>query len=238
MKSTWVPIRLDVSSDHHQRIIDTVLIDSTTKLPDPSQLAYSLVADALVQPIVRSGRHFSGRLDSSHIPTLWKQGTKQIEEQFRAIRQTQEQRGDAVDPASGDTRKRDGDHLISPVETVDKKAKMNDGSSGRKSESLIPIHLRLCFNGIYVHDDFDWDPAMEHEFSPLDMAHSIGKDLKLPEDAIPLLAIAIVEQIHGLQMAAIDEDNAERTTAAWPVPSHTNINHSSIVSRNHTPKSR
>lgn len=242
MKSTWVPVRLDVSSEPHQRIIDTVLIDSNTELPDPSQLAFSLISDALVQPIVRSGRHFTGRLDSSHIPALWKQGTKQIEDQFRAIRQLQAQgqstKHPAVaDPVVSDARKRDDDPLISSDEPSTKRIKPNDAPN-KTSHSLIPIHLRLCFNGIYLHDDFDWDPSLESQFTPLDMARSIGKDLKLPEDAIPLLAIAIVEQIHGLKMADIAEDDAERTTAAWPVPSHTNINHSSIVSRNHLPKPR
>jgi SNF5 / SMARCB1 / INI1 len=309
MKSScWVPIRLDVSSEPQQRIIDTVLIDTSVEpWPDPSQLAFALVADALVHPMVRNGRqHFTGRLDSSHLPTLWKQGTKQLEEQFRAIRhhhhsaaavkakqQTTSNDQPAVPapsadggPAASESRKRerseDEDHPNvdrSPEAAATKKQKLNDSSSSAQQQqqqqqqqqgssvvhpqqqdgdsttllqgssatkqqqpphheaALIPIHLRLCFNGIYVHDDFDWDVRLEHHCSPLAMATHIANDLNLAEDSIPIIAVAIVEQIHGITMAHhIDEDDTERTTAAWPVPSHTNINHSAIVSSNHVPK--
>jgi hypothetical protein len=304
MKSSWVPLRFDVSAEPQQRVIDTVLIDTTTidVAAEPSRLAYGLIADALVQPMVRNGRlHFTGRVDSSHLPSLWKQGTRQLEEQFRAIREMQQpseeqleqrrreqQRASTEEPRhdgpAESTRQRGEDTTPNNIanafpqqEPDSKKQKtwhdststihssaqgettMLPGSTDarrsqptpalatpqeeerrRKQEQppelIIPIHLRLCFNGIYVHDDFDWDVSLARHMSPLDLATRLAHDLNLAEDAIPILATALVEQIHGISMLhQLDEDETERTTAAWPVPAHSNINHAAIVSRNHPP---
>jgi hypothetical protein len=318
MQSSWVPLRLDVSAEPQQRIIDTVLIDTTTiGGADPSsRLAYGLIADALVQPMIRNGRsHFTGRVDSSHLTTLWKQGTRQFEEQFRAIREMQQQSEEQEEERRREQQRRReqreddppchggpaestwkrGEDTTTPNDITNasqqeqqepntKKQKtwhdstttMNSSSAQQGSiisgppqhgettvlpgsttnassrqptppapqerrkqqppEHIIPIHLRLCFNGIYVHDDFDWDVSLARHMSPLDIATRLADDLNLAEDAIPILATAIVEQIYGISMLhQLDEDETERTTAAWPVPAHSNINHAAIVSRNHPP---
>jgi hypothetical protein len=62
--------------------------------------------------------------------------------------------------------------------------------------NLIPIRIRLTAFGIRIHDDFYVDPVLDT--SPLEIAQSIAKDLRLNDDLIVALAVDICEQMHGV----------------------------------------
>ena len=63
--------------------------------------------------------------------------------------------------------------------------------------NLIPVRIRLTAFGVRVHDDFYIDPVLDT--SPLLVAQSIAKDLRLSDDLIVALAIDIAEQLHGMK---------------------------------------
>lgn len=102
------PIRIDVTASpsdpqRHFRIVDTLLVDPHVLSAGHgggcggdngggdggriAQLAYAIVADAAVQGVGRSARHFTGRIhwDADVVAALTTPVTQQIQEQLRAV---------------------------------------------------------------------------------------------------------------------------------------------------------
>jgi hypothetical protein len=80
-------------------------------------------------------------------------------------------------------------------------------SKPEKKGVMIPIHLRMSINGIAISDDFQWDTNVPQ--CPIAFAQMLAEDLNLPEEAVPAIVTAIIEQLHGIPV----EGSAEPTSA-------------------------
>jgi SNF5 / SMARCB1 / INI1 len=100
-------------------------------------------------------------------------------------------------------------------------------SEREEKGGMIPIHLRISINGIMISDDFQWDTKVSQ--CPIAFAQQLAEDMKLPEEAVPAIVTAIVEQLHGLSV----EGSAEATSAVMIDPREqvTNISHLAAFQR-------
>jgi SNF5 / SMARCB1 / INI1 len=208
------PIRIDVgyppppateaakaTSTYSIRIIDTLLVDprDITSHADTSllyqQWAHSIVTDAMVVGITRAIKKpettteslFSGRVESIVMPAS----------------------GGSAVPQLLDTAKVQ-QYLIPHVRrqiqsqcyTIQQyhasiMGRLR-GETNAASSKMIPIRLRIELpppQKIRIHDDFLYDLSCCDTVSPLQVAQSIVSDLRLPNDAVSILTIHIMEQI-------------------------------------------
>ena len=95
--------------------------------------------------------------------------------------------------------------------------------------SLVPVRLRLCVNGVRIHDDFIWDLSIPQ--CPIEFAQSLGHDLNLSDEAIVAIVTSIVEQLDG---SAVEDTNdldgltgaeaaRKNATAAWRMDTKANL---------------
>ena len=91
------------------------------------------------------------------------------------------------------------------------------GSDQKKSarRPLIPIRLRIIYQNTRIHDDFEWDCSLQHVYSPLQMAMDLGRDLKLPEEAVQAIAIEITEQIMAHSGKGGESSSSTTTPTNW-----------------------
>ena len=230
--NNYIPIRVDVTSNDDEtklRIVDTLLLDrNVLPLPDASlpenalYIAKSMLADAEVIGMGRTVRHFTGRLD------LWswdmiEQIEKCILEQLVAAFEEDSERPPR--------KKSKASHVI-------EQAKETNDDDEKGESKLIPIRIRMEWNGHRIHDDFDWDHSLGTD--SLTLAKSIAHDLNLPSEVISELTAHIAEQMLGLVVVeeggSSPEDAATATpmitTAAWtlePRVHQSNLAHLAIV---------
>ena len=100
----------------------------------------------------------------------------------------------------------------------------------KKHSKLVPVRLRLCVNGIRIHDDFIWDLSIPQ--CPIEFAQSLGDDLNLSDEAVVAIVTSIVEQLDGsavedtndLDHAGPEATARKHATAAWKVDPKENVN--------------
>jgi len=93
---------------------------------------------------------------------------------------------------------------------------------------MVKIHLRLSVNGVNINDDFQWDPNVPGQ-CPIAFAEMLAQDLRLPEEAVPAIATAIVEQLSGITV-----EGSPKPTSAFHVDAReqaTNLAHIASVHR-------
>ena len=244
------PIRIDATSNDRQlRIVDTLLWDATLELDHADQLAQQIVADTVVLGMGRAARHFTNRWeiggDSAEMVTKI---AAQIREQWRAIQQRRASScfHRSSSSATSKKRKRDNDKPTATAapgvkekenETTDE-SNPKENAASVSSPNLIPIHLRMSIHGVRIHDDFDYDPTI---LNPVQMAQSIGDDLKLTPEMVVAVAVEIAEQVAAAEDPIIfwkggdgEEDPIEEDeegppgdrrhlTAAWHLPHKINV---------------
>jgi len=262
------PIRIDATSNDRQlRIVDTLLWDATLLKLDTNnnadQLAQQIVADTVVLGMGRAARHFTNRweIGGDSAAEMTAKIAAQIREQWRAI---QQRRAcgvqDGSSSATGKKRKRDNDEptatAASSVKEEEKAANESnpkENAASVSSPNLIPIHLRMSIHGVRIHDDFDYDPT--GILNPVQMAQSIGDDLKLTPEMVVAVAVEIAEQVAAAEDPIIfwkgggedpieeDEEgppgDRRNLTAAWHLPHKinvTNVAHLVASSRPAEPK--
>ena len=91
-----------------------------------------------------------------------------------------------------------------------------------KKAALVPVRLRLCVNGVRIHDDFIWDLSVDQ--CPIAFAQNLGKDLNLSDEAVVAVMTSIVEQLDGSTVEdtkdLVESSDAtvvakKNATAAW-----------------------
>lgn len=94
--------------------------------------------------------------------------------------------------------------------------------------SLVPVRLRLCINGVRIHDDFIWDLSVPQ--CPIEFARSFGEDLNLSDEAVVAVVTSIVEQLDGStvedtsDLDGLTGEKAARkhASAAWQIDTKSN----------------
>ena len=99
----------------------------------------------------------------------------------------------------------------------------------RKTKDMVKIHLRLCTNGVNINDDFQWDPNVPDQ-CPIQFAQKLATDLRLPEEAVPAIATAIVEQLCGIQV-----EGSAKPTSAFNVDTREQVANVVHISSFHRP---
>lgn len=267
--TSLVPLRVNVVSDDKVNVlVDTLILDRNCwpvplffPLEDAvernaEELAYMLLTDAEVQGMGRTVRHFTGRTEiwSS---SLFRKIVEQLRPQLRHVAETSKM----LYPK---TTKRQAAHTQQGKELVGSKKLEESAIEANKNEakkdgnpnddetcqpkkrtkkaSLIPIKLRLCVNGVRIHDDFVWDQNVPQ--CPIEFAQNLGKDLNLSDEAIVAIVTSIVEQLDGAVVedtkdldASSSETAAARkhATAAWPLEHKVHINNLGQILAIHRP---
>lgn len=230
-------------------------------------LAYMLLSDMEVQGMGRTTRHFTGRVDlwSASLQAKIKD---QLIPQLRHVAKTtklkvvkrkaqlpsheyEEETGNkdskkqkvengAEDAPEGNENGKDENNTpekkedsieSTPPPTIRKK----------KHSELVPVRLRLCVNGVCIHDDFIWDLSIPQ--CPIEFAQSLGDDLNLSDEAVVAIVTSIVEQLDGSAVEDtndLDHAGAEATarkhaTAAWKVDPKENMNNLQQLLLRHRP---
>lgn len=244
-----VPLRVNVvSDDHNLTILETLVLDRTClpiPLYDPlddaiernaDELAYMLLSDMEVHGMGRTVRHFTGRVDLWNA-SLQQKIKKQLIPQLRHVLKSSKLRivnrhltpsVSGADEEQSKKRKRDETEEKASEKAAEKKEEEKTETTAslpkkKKKASPVPVRLRLCVNGIRIHDDFIWDKSVPQ--CPIEFARSLGKDLNLPDEAIVAIVTSIVEQLDGAMVDDTkDLDNSpgpdaqrKNATAAWPL---------------------
>jgi SNF5 / SMARCB1 / INI1 len=221
-----VPLRINVVSDDRSlAIVDTMVLDRycwPIPLYDPleealdrnaDELAYTLLSDLEVHGMGRTVRHFTNRTDVWSV-ALQQKIKNQLLPQLRHVTKTTKMKI---------PRREEPQEILE-----DKKRKLIDISSNadedspvsaqrKKKASLVPVRLRLCVNGVRIHDDFIWDLNVPQ--CPMEFAQSLGDDLNLSDEAVVAIMTSIVEQLDG----SVVEDTKDldvntpkkQASAAW-----------------------
>jgi len=99
----------------------------------------------------------------------------------------------------------------------------------KDKRDMVKIHLRLCINGVNINDDFQWDPSVPDQ-CPIAFAQTLAEDLKLPDEAVPAIAIAIVEQLSGIQV-----EGTPQPTSAFHVDAREQVANVAHIASFHRP---
>ena len=97
-----------------------------------------------------------------------------------------------------------------------------------RKASLVPVRLRLCVNGVRIHDDFIWDLSVPQ--CPIEFAKQFGQDLNLSDEAVVAVVTSIVEQLDGSVVDDTKDLDAnaaslarKHATAAWVMDHKENL---------------
>ncbi|CAB9524736.1 expressed unknown protein [Seminavis robusta] len=247
-----VPLRVNVvSNDHSLAIVDTLVFDRycwPIPLYDPleealernaDELAYTLLSDLEVYGMGRTVRHFTNRVD------LWTTGLqekirRQLLPQLRHVAKTTKLRiPKHIDDEEENAQKRKRQEEESATISTSSEAQPAQKSSKRKRKAaLVPVRLRLCVNGVRIHDDFIWDLSVPQ--CPLQFAQSLGKDLNLSEEAVVAIMTSIVEQLDGSVVEDtkdLDVNSAKKNaSAAWALEHRVHLTNVTQILTLHRPQ--
>jgi SNF5 / SMARCB1 / INI1 len=238
-----VPLRINVVSDDRSlAIVDTMVLDRycwPVPLTDPieealernaDELAYTLLSDLEVHGMGRTVRHFTNRTDTIWSTAMQQKIKMQLLPQLRHVLRTTKmklimpakkrkllQEEDSTTTTS--SKKVEEDSMIPAASTTTSTTTITHPPKRKKKASLVPVRLRLCVNGVRIHDDFIWDLNVPQ--CPMEFAQSLGKDLNLSDEAVVAIMTSIVEQLDG----SIVEDTKDldantpkkQASAAWPL---------------------
>ena len=66
----------------------------------------------------------------------------------------------------------------------------------KHDETLVPISIRLMIDRLVIHENILWDK--NGRVSPFEFAQDMANEMNLPDEAIIVIAMTIIEQLHGL----------------------------------------
>lgn len=171
ISSSLVPVRVDVtSSEKSIRIIDTLLFDPTcwpVPLTSPIKESFEANVSQLAYQILSDQEVHTMSKTSRHFTGRADLFSKLLLEKIE----------DQLRP-----------QLWNLLTNQTKPAAITKPTD-------ISIRLQLLDGGVTIQEDFLWDPSVP--VYPVELAQSIVKDYKLPEDAVVSITIAILEQLYG-----------------------------------------